>query len=147
MYDLAKDSYWREMIADWHSSGLSQAEFCRRHGMKRDNLSNWVRRLKVRDAESSHSSSASRPSRKRGATKPRPKSRNSQRPSNTPGPDDFVRVNLGERQSRLDSSTAVPDFIEVLYPNGVAVKLPAAMESRQLLTVLTALAKSPPHVL
>ena len=35
--------YWTEQLAAWERSGLSQAEFCRRYGIKRVTLGWWKR--------------------------------------------------------------------------------------------------------
>jgi len=40
-----KESYWREQVAKWHDSGLSQAEFCRRAGLSSRALGYWKHRL------------------------------------------------------------------------------------------------------
>lgn len=37
--------YWRRLLGEWERSGLSQAEFCRRRGLKAVNLAWWKRRL------------------------------------------------------------------------------------------------------
>lgn len=43
MTDRAK--YWRRMLLAWERSGLSQAEFCRRRGLKAVTLAWWKRQL------------------------------------------------------------------------------------------------------
>ncbi|UCC32211.1 MAG: hypothetical protein JSU86_07995 [Phycisphaerales bacterium] len=43
MTDRAK--YWRRMLRAWERSGLSQAEFCRRRGLKAVTLAWWKRQL------------------------------------------------------------------------------------------------------
>ncbi len=39
-------AYWRRLLGEWEQSGLSQAEFCRRRGLKAVNLAWWKRRLR-----------------------------------------------------------------------------------------------------
>jgi hypothetical protein len=39
-------AYWRRLLGEWAQSGLSQAEFCRRRGLKAVNLAWWKRRLR-----------------------------------------------------------------------------------------------------
>ncbi len=39
-------AYWRRLLGAWEQSGLSQAEFCRRRGIKAVNLAWWKRRLR-----------------------------------------------------------------------------------------------------
>jgi hypothetical protein len=38
--------YWQRLLAEWAGSGLSQAEFCRRRGVKAVTLAWWKRRLR-----------------------------------------------------------------------------------------------------
>jgi hypothetical protein len=42
-------AYWGELLAEWEGSGLSQAEFCRRRGVKAVTLAWWKRRLRGTD--------------------------------------------------------------------------------------------------
>ena|GEM_PF-825969 len=147
MYDLEKDRYWRKMIADWHSSGLSQAEFCRSQGIKRDSLSNWARRLKVRDAQSARPKSTSRAPGKRKKHKPSSGSRNSSKASNTSDPADFVRVQFDKKVDTAGSVHEISEVIEVHCPSGVVIKIPTTIETQQLVSILTSLAESSPHVL
>jgi hypothetical protein len=39
-------AYWQRLLGEWEQSGLSQAEFCRRRGVKAVNLAWWTRRLR-----------------------------------------------------------------------------------------------------
>lgn len=41
---ITNEFFQRDMILKWRSSGLSQAEFCRREGLAEQQLSNWKRR-------------------------------------------------------------------------------------------------------
>ena len=41
---------WRKMLARWRKSGLSQAAFCREHGLSAKTLAWWKRELGRRDA-------------------------------------------------------------------------------------------------
>ena len=45
--------YWQEHISNWQKSGLSQTEYCRRHSLKRTQLSYWKRRLLKPDSSAS----------------------------------------------------------------------------------------------
>ena len=37
--------HWRRVVADWQASGLSRAEFCRRHELNYQTMTPWVRRF------------------------------------------------------------------------------------------------------
>ena len=41
----ATRAYWREQVATWRGSGLSQAAYCRREAVSASSLGLWVRRL------------------------------------------------------------------------------------------------------
>jgi hypothetical protein len=49
--DLAKESFWRKTVADYRSSRLGPAEFCRQRGLNVNTLNSWARILRARDAE------------------------------------------------------------------------------------------------
>jgi len=40
-----KRAYWKEQIDRWRQSGLSQAEYCRRHDLVRHQMAYWKKRL------------------------------------------------------------------------------------------------------
>ena len=44
-YLAEKRRYWGGHVSSWVESGLSQAEYCRRHGLAATRLGDWVRRL------------------------------------------------------------------------------------------------------
>lgn len=37
--------YWQRWLSRWERSGLTQSEFCRRHGLKLANFAWWKRKL------------------------------------------------------------------------------------------------------
>ena len=43
--------YWSDLVAAWSRSGLSQAEFCRRRGVKVASLAWWKRQLHKPDGD------------------------------------------------------------------------------------------------
>lgn len=45
----AAQERWRAILADWHASGLSGAEYCRRNNLRYSNFRNWTKRLKFLD--------------------------------------------------------------------------------------------------
>ena len=42
----AKQQHWQSIIEDWRQSGLSQSEYCSRHGIKLKQFYAWNSRLK-----------------------------------------------------------------------------------------------------
>lgn len=49
--DAEKEAYWRKFLTQWRHSGLSQAEFCRRHGLNANTFSSWKTIIRERDAQ------------------------------------------------------------------------------------------------
>jgi hypothetical protein len=43
--DKKKEQYWQEHITGWRASGLSQADYCRRHGISKSTFWLWKRKL------------------------------------------------------------------------------------------------------
>lgn len=43
--DPEKHRYWGAQVGAWRRSGLTQAEFCRRQGLRRKLFCSWKRRL------------------------------------------------------------------------------------------------------
>lgn len=41
----SKVEFWKPHLAAWNGSGLSQAEYCRRHGLSIKSFAYWRRRL------------------------------------------------------------------------------------------------------
>jgi hypothetical protein len=44
-YQLERAGYWKQMIAKWRRSGLSQSAFCRQHQLQAQQFSKW--KLKI----------------------------------------------------------------------------------------------------
>jgi transposase-like protein len=41
-----KNSNWKDAIADWQRSGLSQSEFCRQGNLNKNTFGYWLRRAR-----------------------------------------------------------------------------------------------------
>ena len=119
MTDRAR--HWRGLVDAWETSGLSQAEFCRRRGVKAVTFGWWKRRLK-------------------GARKPTGGLRGSGDGSKAHGHADFVEVALPQTAPAGEStSSAAPGCYEIALNGGRVIRLPHAFEPRvvvQLVTVL-----------
>lgn len=50
MANMEREALWRDRVAQWRASGLSQRAFGMQHGYPQRQLSYWVRRLSARDA-------------------------------------------------------------------------------------------------
>ena len=117
-------AYWRQLLGAWEQSGLSQAEFCRRRGLKAVNLAWWKRRLKgTADADSG-----------RRAGRPR-----------RAGRQGFVEVGLRRGSSsaaalRATSRVPVSDRYELVLPGGVGLRLPDDFDPERVARLVQALA-------
>ncbi len=111
MTDRAK--YWQRMLTAWESSGLTQAEFCRRRGVKAVTFAWWKRQL-VGPIRGGGRSRRKRVGRQAGA--------GSSAPS-------FVEVALPDGAGRsLAGREGAGDGelgYEVVFPSGVSIRLPA----------------------
>ena|SRR5690242_8701986 len=56
-----RESFWRDHIAGWKSSGLSLRAYSEHHGVKAGTLSYWNSRLKPRPTESAAAASDAEP--------------------------------------------------------------------------------------
>ena len=51
----AKVDFWKGHLAEWRSSGLTQAAYCRQHSLNIPSLGYWRRSLETRSATTSSS--------------------------------------------------------------------------------------------
>ena len=47
----SRSDHWAGHVAGWRRSGLTQREYCERHGLVKGTLSHWVWRLKSLEVE------------------------------------------------------------------------------------------------
>lgn len=109
--------YWRRWLEKWEQSGLTQAEFCRRHGLKAGNFAWWKRKL----GESA------------GSLRPHPRPPRGQRSAG------FVELTV-------PVSSTVPSRCsagyEVILPRGVVIRLPADFDSHRVAQLIRAAASA-----
>lgn len=116
-------AYWRRLLAEWERSGLSQAEFCRRRGIKAVNLAWWKRRLRGMDGAG-------------GGRRARQRRR--------AGRQGFVEVALSRGSasvSTLRAPSRVPtaDRYELVLPGGVGLRLPDDFDPERVARLVQAL--------
>jgi hypothetical protein len=118
--------YWRGVITRWRSSGLSQADFCRRYGLHQVTFSSW--KLRIEDEETGG------PSREgavlAGSTPARGISR---MPLTEKGPR-FVELRLGPSACPWPASDRNRSALvyEVMVFGGRTVRVPAGFEAEVL---------------
>ena len=100
--------YWQQHLDRWARSGLSQAAFCRRHGLKAVTFGWWKRRLPT------------------GRTHIRRRGTDAGRASSVPRRRDFVEVAItsaGMAEAAMTSAGLAA--YEVVLSRGVVLRLPA----------------------
>ncbi len=106
--------YWQRHLDRWGRSGLSQAEFCRRHGLKAVTFAWWKRKLAT------------------GRTQTRRRGADAARVSSVTRHRGFVEVEM------INGGMAA---YEVALPGGLAIRLPADFDPdkvSQLIAVVKA---------
>ncbi len=123
MSDRAK--YWEGLVAAWERSGLTQAEFCRREGVKPVSFGWWKRKLGGTRGRTA------KPARRRPAS-----SGDGKRAS-------FVEVGLPRRVLAAGSGSTMPlAGYEVVLPHGVVVRVPGDFDPAQVTGLLRAVASA-----
>lgn len=117
-------TYWRQLLAEWAGSGLSQAEFCRRRGLKAVSLAWWKHRLRGMDDAGS--------------------GRQGRRAHGT-GRAGFVEVALPRGSASVPALRApslVPpsDRYELILPGGVRLRLPDDFDPARVAQLVQAVA-------
>jgi hypothetical protein len=116
--------YWQRLLGVWERSGLSQAEFCRRRGIKAVTLAWWKRRLRTpRDTERQRR--GRRVDRRRRAR--------------------FVEVALPHGASlalasRGSSLAPTSNRYELVLPSGACLRLPGDFDPERVAQLVQALA-------
>jgi hypothetical protein len=123
MSDRAK--YWAGLVAGWEQSGLTQAEFCRRRGVKAGSFAWWKRKLGGTNGR------AAKPARRRSAS-----GGDGKRAS-------FVEIGLSSRVLSAGSGNAFPSAgYEIVLPHGVVVRVPGDFDPGQVTGLLRAVASA-----
>jgi transposase-like protein len=113
--DPKRERFWRKALARRERSGLTVQEFCAQEDLVATTYQHWRRELAHRDAQRTAAQSPRRPR------------------SLTPA---FIPVKLAE------SGTETMYPAEVLFPNGVSLRLAANIDRLTLSTLLAALRES-----
>jgi len=128
MTDRAK--YWRRMLTAWEASGLTQAEFCRRRGLKAVTFGWWKRQLVGKPGRGGRSGDACRKS-----------STGQKRPA-------FVEVAMpdgvaaGRSAKVSDLGSGQASGYEVALPCGTSIRLPVDFDVDRASQLIHAVARS-----
>jgi hypothetical protein len=125
--DLAKEQHWREVFADWKSSGLTAVQFCQEKGIKIPAFYEWRRQIARRDAQTA------RAVRRKQATAPRSGADVAQ--ADKKGTNEFAEVRVVERRERMpDANSSAP--LEIVFQNGTRIHFRDECSLRLLASVL-----------
>jgi hypothetical protein len=118
--------YWQRMVVAWEASGLSQAEFCRRRGLKAVTFAWWKRQLVGTPGRG-----GARRKTRAGRRKPA-----------------FVEVALPDgvtagKIAKVSDTVGSPlDGYEVALPCGTSIRLPADFDVDKASQLISAVAQS-----
>jgi len=104
-----KEQFWKDAVASWKASGLSQSAFCKQEGHGLSSFNKWKKILEGRDNPNGQS------------TKKKSK---------------FVPVEVEQPPVAFLSAASV---IEVTLPNKLTIKLPHDMSPLQVVPLIEAL--------
>jgi hypothetical protein len=139
--DLAKEQYWRGVIAKRAASGEpSRAEFCKAEGIKPTDLANWERIIEQRDHESRIEEQRRRRQEYKKEYKKRmrikqAKAKRDAKPKSL-GPDAFVPLSF-IMDKQFDGSGTLP--IAEVRVGSIVVTIFAGADSVTLVALLSAL--------
>ena len=130
--DRTKERHWRRIVREWRKSGLSVREFCDWQALSEPSFYSWRRELAKRDREAAAtfrgitSACGGRSVKQNGS-------------HHTPAPA-FVPVHVVSDGVPEDSTRSPRAYcIEVHFPSGVRLSVPAGCDRRALVEVLAAL--------
>lgn len=134
-------SYWSGLLKEWEGSGLSQAEFCRRRGVKAVTFAWWKRQWRQgRVSSSRQAASIGVSKRHERLVRPEPvrhgeacRSRAGARPAKGSGR--FVEVRL----------TSPSPSYEVVLAGGRSIRVPSPFDPESLSRLITAVESAGVH--
>jgi hypothetical protein len=110
--------YWAGLVESWQKSGLTQAEFCRRRGVKAVTFAWWKRKLRGA-AERTHQRSS-----RSSATRRRPEAKFTE----VMWPD---RVLAGDAPVAVTSETRFGGY-EIVLADGLLIRLPGDFDPEKV---------------
>lgn len=145
--DPERERHWRAIIADSTASGLSHAEYCRRHNINVMHLRNWMKRLKQRDAVAAKSHPGEQPkgsrSGRRAAKRANRKPRTTDRPllvdPNCQVGVEFAEVRLVDTEEPAATQHSIAGPLEIVLSSGLTVRMAHGAPLDTLSSLITVL--------
>ncbi len=122
--DSSKEAYWRDIVRQQKSSGISIREFCSEQGISVTSMYGWRSELKKRDRTTSRDSNS--------AITPRVKSSKPKIAVTSAPSTDFISIQLEQLRPAL----------ELLHPRGYQLRIPNGFDTvtlQQTIEVLDAI--------
>ena len=122
--DSSKEAYWRDIVRQQESSGISIREFCNEQGISVTSMYGWRSELKKRDGTTSRDSTS--------AATPRVKRSKPKVAVTTASSTDFIPIQLEQLRPAL----------ELLHPRGYQLRIPNGFDTvtlQQTIEVLDAI--------
>jgi transposase-like protein len=126
-----REQFWRDLIGRQPASGLSITRFCKEAGVSANSFFGWKRRLRPQNGQDNVGKATSRSS-----TRPLASSTRSNGCAAAANPLVPVRLIADPDRRRAPHAMA----IEVEWPNGVVLRVPAECDGRVVRDVVKALA-------
>lgn len=120
--------YWATQLAAWERSGLTQAEYCRRRGIKAVNLAWWKRQL-LGPGRGRPTRPADRPKRSAKASKQR--GRPTKPPERAKRPARSAKLSAPFVELPLANAFSAPTY-ELLLVGGRAIRVPSQFDPQVL---------------
>jgi hypothetical protein len=132
----AGERRWRQVFADWQTTGLSGADYCRQKDLKYWEFNEWKRRMKKLDVESGKGSSA----RRRMADRAQRLAAKLQR-ENAERSVSFAEVRMVDHREPRPAAPIREEgaALEVVFPSGTKLRLSAGCPLDLLSSVVAVL--------
>lgn len=135
--DVAKERRWRQVFADWQTTGLSGAEYCRQKDLKYTQFNDWRKRVRKLDAECENGG----PHRRRMAARAQGLAGKLQRQQEPQRSVEFAEVQLVDPEDRRNHVPKTEDAstLEVIFLSGTKLRLAAGCPLDLLSSVIAVL--------
>lgn len=133
--DATKERHWRQVLVDWHATGLSGAEYCREKHLTYTQFNDWRKRLRKLDAEVENRNRHRRATAIPQGMTIRPPHQKPQRSV------EFAEVQVVDREPQRAAMPIDKDAttLEVVFPDGVRLRLAAGCPTDLLSSVIALL--------
>jgi hypothetical protein len=138
--DSVVEMNWREIIAEWRSSGLTGAEYCRRKQIIYWQLANWKQKISRLDAQAQHAAQKALARQQKSKAVKTQMKRSQANMDAAQHSVEFAEVKLTEHKQEVPNESNESHKVEIVLPTGIVVRL-GDCTSSFLSSVISALEK------